>query len=322
MKNAKAYIALIFICIVWGTTYLAIRIGVMHYPAYLFAGVRQSIAGIILMAGALVFNKKTDLSGGNILRQMLVGFLMLSVGNGFVTWGEKYIPSGVAALICSLMPLFAVLFNLFISRKDKFNALIVVGMLMGVVGVGLIFRQNISDIAKPSYLWGMMAVLVATASWALGSMVNKKNIDPVNSFLNSGMQLFFGGLFMLIISPMADNYSDLQLWNRDGLLALLYLIIFGSVLAYAAYMYALSTLPVGIATLYAYINPMIAVITGYIVLGEKLDMYTIMAFGTIVLSVFLVNKGYRKQHRDAIKQNANDEITITGALPEIVPAEL
>ena len=293
----------------------------MHYPAYLFAGVRQSIAGIILMAGALVINKKTDLSGGNILRQMLVGFLMLSVGNGFVTWGEKYIPSGVAALICSLMPLFAVLFNLFISRKDKFNVLIVVGMLMGVLGVGLIFRQNIADIAKPSYLWGMMAVLVATASWALGSMVNKKNIDPLNSFLNSGMQLFFGGLFMLIISPMADNYTDLQLWNRDGLLALLYLIIFGSVLAYAAYMYALSTLPVGIATLYAYINPMIAVITGYIVLGEKLDIYTIMAFGTIVLSVFLVNKGYRIQHRESIKNNANNEITITGALPEIVPAE-
>ncbi len=320
MKNAKAYIALIFICIVWGTTYLAIRIGVIHYPAYLFAGVRQSIAGIILMAGALVINKKTDLSGGNILRQMLVGFLMLSVGNGFVTWGEKYIPSGVAALICSLMPLFAVLFNLFISRKDKFNVLIVVGMLMGVLGVGLIFRQNIADIAKPSYLWGMMAVLVATASWALGSMVNKKNVDPVNSFLNSGMQLFFGGLFMLIISPMADNYTDLQLWNRDGLLALLYLIIFGSVLAYAAYMYALSTLPVGIATLYAYINPMIAVITGYIVLGEKLDIYTIMAFGTIVLSVFLVNKGYRVQHRASIKNN--EELTITGAHPEIVPAEL
>ena len=320
MKNAKAYIALIFICIVWGTTYLAIRIGVMHYPAYLFAGVRQSIAGIILMAGALVYNKKTDLSGANILRQMLVGFLMLSVGNGFVTWGEKYIPSGVAALICSLMPLFAVLFNLFISRKDKFNALIVVGMLMGVLGVGLIFRQNIADIAKSSYLWGMLAVLVATASWALGSMVNKKNIDPVNSFLNSGMQLFFGGLFMLIISTMADDYTNLQLWNRDGLLSLLYLIIFGSVLAYAAYMYALSTLPVGIATLYAYINPMIAVITGYLVLGEKLDMYTIMAFGTIVLSVFLVNKGYRKQHKESIKNNA--ELTITGALPEIVPAEL
>ncbi len=100
--NTKAYIALIFVCIVWGTTYMAIRVGVMHYPAFLFAGIRQTIAGVILMLIALFFSREKDLSRSNILRQVLVGFLMLTMGNGCVTWGEKYIPSGIAALICSI----------------------------------------------------------------------------------------------------------------------------------------------------------------------------------------------------------------------------
>jgi len=317
-KHTKAYIALAFICIVWGTTYLAIRIGVMHYPAFLFAGVRQSVAGIILMIAALAINRQKDFSTGNILRQMLVGFLMLSVGNGCVTWGEKYIPSGISALICSMMPLFAVLFNLLSTKKDHFNLSIGLGMLLGVCGVGLIFRHNLDELSSPAYLGGILVTILATAGWALGSIVNKKTVDAVNSFLNSGMQLLFGGLFMLIISPVLDDYHGLQLWNTDGIMALAYLIIFGSVMAYAAYMYSLSVLPVGLATIYAYINPLIAVIAGYLFLKEGLNIYTGMAFITIVISVYLVNKGYRKQHKAEMKIASS---TIAMAFPESVPAE-
>jgi drug/metabolite transporter (DMT)-like permease len=300
-KSTKAYIALVFICIVWGTTYLAIRVGVMNYPAILFAGVRQTIAGLILCTGALMVNKQKDLSKKNILRQMLVGFLMLSIGNGCVTWGEKYIPSGISALICSMMPLFAVLFNLFASKKDHFNATIGFGLLMGICGVGLIFRHNVADLTNPAYLGGMFVTIIATCSWAFGSIVNKKHEKPVNPFFNSGLQLLFGGIFMLIASPMIDNYEGFKMWNTDGLLSLVYLIIFGSVLAYAAYMYALSALPVGIATLYSYINPLIAVLAGYLFLKEDLNIYTALAFVAIAISVYLMNKGYRKQHQQALK---------------------
>ncbi len=317
-KQTKAYFALIFICIVWGTTYMAIRFGVLHYPAFLFAGVRQTIAGILLMSAAIIFNRKTDFSRVNILRQMLVGFLMLSVGNGCVTWGEKYIPSGISALICSMMPLFAVLFNLLFSAKDRFNLSIGAGMLLGVCGVGLIFRHNLAEVTKPAYLGGIFATMLATATWALGSIINKKTINPVNAFLNSGMQLFFGGLFMLLVSPAFDNYDNLQLWNTEGLMALAYLIIFGSVLAYAAYMYTLSVLPVGLATIYAYINPMIAVLAGYFFLKEELNIYTALAFITIVISVFLVNRGYRKQHKEDLKIASSQ---LAAAFPESAPSE-
>lgn len=265
------------------------------------------------MTAALIMAKGKDLSRQNIMRQMLVGFLMLTLGNGFVSWGEKFIPSGIAALLCAMMPLFAVLFNLVSSKKDHFNATIAIGLLLGVCGVALIFKQDVARMTEPAYLGGICATLFATAAWAFGSIINKKHKDPVNPFLNSGMQLFFGGLFMLVLSPVVDDYTGFQLWNTAALQSMLYLIIFGSVLAYAAYMYTLSALPIGIATIYAYINPLIAVIAGYLFLSEELNVYTGLAFATIAVSVYLVNKGYRKQHKEdqltALKEAAFAEST-------------
>src|SRR6185437_2093462 len=158
-RQTKAYLALIFICITWGTTYLAIRVGVLHYPAFLFAGIRQTIAGTILMIIALLINKKKDITRKNVLRQMLIGFLMITMGNGFVTWGEKYVTSGIAALICSMMPIFAVIFSLTSSKRDHFNALIGGGLILGVLGVGLIFKDSLSDFTNTSYLKGIVATL-------------------------------------------------------------------------------------------------------------------------------------------------------------------
>jgi drug/metabolite transporter (DMT)-like permease len=291
-SKTKAYVALAFISVTWGTTYLAIRIGVMHYPAFLFAGIRQLVSGIVLLAIALMLNKNTDLSWRNLLRQMLVGFLLLTVGNGCVTWGERSVPSGIAALICSLMPLFAVGFNMMLSRREKVNPTIALGMLLGVVGVGIIFKDTLKDFTNMAYLAGMLAILLATSSWAMGSIMNKKNVNPINPYFNSGMQLLFGGLFMLLLSPVVDDFSTFELWNTEGLLALAYLIVFGSVLAYTAYMYVLAQLPVGIATVYAYINPLIAVTLGFM-MGESLSWYTWLAFAAITTSVFVVNKGYK-----------------------------
>ena len=247
---------------------------------------------------------------------MLVGFLMLTLGNGCVTWGEKTVPSGIAALICSIMPIFAVLLNLFSSKKERFNFMIGAGMILGTCGVGLIFRHSLHDLSDTSYLLGIGSVLLATASWAYGSIINKKNVNPVNPFFNSGLQLLFGGLFLLLLSPVVDDLSHVDPWNKEGLASLGYLIVFGSVLAYAAYMYSLSKLPMGIATIYAYINPLVAVIVGYFILGEELSIYTALAFIAIAVSVFMVNKGYRQQHQAKQliinKQTAN-------AFPESVP---
>lgn len=304
MKNqTKAYIAYAFICIIWGTTYLAIRVAVLHYPPYLMAGTRQVVSGLILVGIALMINRKVDLSRKNIIQQAIIGFLLITMGNGLVTWAEQYIQSGIAALICSTMPISAVLINI-VSGKERLNLRVILGMLLGFSGVAVVFHESLNQQASGDsqiFIIGIVALFVATFSWALGSLFNKRNADAKNSLFNAGLQVIIGGSFMFMISPFVDNYDHLVLWNRDGFWAVVYLIIFGSVLAYAAYMYALKVLPVGFVTSYAYVNPLVAVLLGSWMLKEPLNLYTIIAFVMIILGIFIVRSGYKKQQSNIEK---------------------
>lgn len=299
MKNlTKAYIAYAFICIIWGTTYLAIRVAVLHYPPYLMAGTRQVLSGLILIGIALMINRKVDLSRKNLVQQGIIGFLLITMGNGLVTWAEQYVQSGIAALICSTMPISAVLINI-VSGKERLNLRVVLGMFLGFSGVALVFHESLNQ--QPGgdnqiFIIGIIALFVATFSWALGSLFNKRNADAKNSLFNAGLQVVIGGSFMFMISPFVDNYEHLKLWNEEGFWAVVYLIIFGSVLAYAAYMYALKVLPVGFVTSYAYVNPLVAVLLGSWMLQEPLSIYTIIAFVMIIMGIFIVRSGYKKQH--------------------------
>lgn len=296
-QQAKAYLALIFICIVWGTTYLAIRIGVAHFPAFLYAAIRQVLSGLIIMIIGFTISRKVDLSKGNLLHQALVGFLLITLGNGLVTWGERSVPSGVAALICSLMPIVAVIFNLFHSSREKLNSFIIAGMIIGFGGVGLIFKDDFAHVSGKAYLAGVAAIFIATSSWAIGSVLNKRRSAQVNPVFNAGLQLLFGGIFLFMGSPLMDDYSVMDFFHPDVMGSLIYLIVVGSVLAYTIYMFALKELPVGIVMLYAYVNPLVAVVLGYFILHESLTWFTALAFLSIVTGVYLVNYGYKKQHR-------------------------
>lgn len=300
-KQTKAYLAYAFICIIWGTTYLAIKVAVTHYPPFLMAGCRQLLSGLIMVSIALMINKKADFSRKNLLQQSLIGFLLITMGNGLVTWAEQYVQSGVAALICSTMPISAVIINV-IRGKEKMNLLIILGMVLGFAGVAVIFQDNLGNAVNNNgklYLIGIVGLFIATSSWALGSLLNKNSAKSINSFFNVGFQVVVGGLLMLFISPVADDYSNLVLWNEEGFLAFIYLVIFGSILAYAAYMFALKVLPVGFVTSYAYINPLVAVVLGALMLDEPLNGYTVFAFVLIICGIFIVRSGYKKQETTA-----------------------
>ena len=310
-KNTKAYLALIFICIVWGTTYLFIAVGVKHYPAFLFAGVRQLVSALIIMAIGLFLSRKVDLSWNSLKHQALIGFLLITMGNGLVTWGEKYVPSGVAALICCMMPIITVILNVTSAKGEKPNLAIIVGTLVGFSGVALIFRDNISELANMNYMVGMIGLFIATTSWSIGSVINKRRSFPINPVFNSGLQLLFGGIFLMIASPAFDTYENVMVWNADAFWSLVYLIIFGSVMAYTAYMYALKELPVGLVAIYAYVNPLVAVILGYLVLDEQLTIYTAAAFATIMVGIYLVNRGYIRIHMAARKERREKEVLST-----------
>lgn len=293
-SNRLAYLALAFICVVWGTTYVALLIGVRHFPPFLFTALRQITAGALLAGFMLLVRHQSWGDWLNIRRQMVAGVLLITVGNGFVGWAEMYVPSGIAALIASLSPLWVVLINLAANRTEKANGLIWFGILTGVAGMVVLFRDNLILLTNPQYATGTLLIFLAALGWAGGSVFVKKQKSTVHPILNAGWQMFFGGIGCFLLSLIFDDWGHAE-WSPEMLVALLYLILFGSIAAFAAYGYALSKLPVTLVSMHSYINPMVAVLLGWWMLGEKLNAMIALAFICIIGSLYLVNRGLRQQ---------------------------
>lgn len=296
-EKLKAYLALIFICIVWGTTYLAVRVGVKDFPPFLFMGMRQTMAGFLLFLLLFISGKRQALSWNLFRQQLIPGLCMITFGNGIIAWSVQYIPSGIAALICSMIPLYVIVINLAIDRKDRLNWQIALGTVLGLAGILVIFRDNLAALHNRAYLAGMLIAIASCISWASGTIYiqkNKKQSDPV---LNASVQLFIGGLGLLLMSIIFEEKTELPQISTEAFFAWLYLVVIGSVAAFAAYLYALSKLPVGLVTVYAYVNPLVAVILGFLVLNERINMYTFIAAAIILCGVYLVNTGYRLKTR-------------------------
>jgi drug/metabolite transporter (DMT)-like permease len=303
-RSYVPYLALTAVCIIWGTTYLALRIAVLHFPPFLFTAIRQTTAGLLLLAFMLTAGKAKWPSKELIFRQAIGGFFMISLGNGLVAWAEMHIPSGVAAIICSLMPVVVIVFNMMINRDERPSFLIVSGVILGLSGIVLIFSEYISEFTKSGYVTGIVFTFAAVLAWAGGSIwIKKKNVDS-NPFVNAGLQMFFGGFILFPFSLAFDDFNHIS-WTGDVGFSLLYLIIFGSLIAYASYALALRKLPMTIVSLYAYVNPLVAVILGWLVLSEKLNTRVWIAMLLTVAGIYIVNKGYQLRNVYGTQLSAN-----------------
>lgn len=289
-----AYWALAFICLVWGTTYLVLRIGVLEFPPFLFTSIRQLIAGSLLTGFMLLVKRELLGSWANIGRQALAGVLMICLGNGLVGWAEVYVPSGIASLLCSLMPVWVIVINMGLFRQEPPNRLIIIGVLLGMAGMLLVFRDNLADFSNPNYTMGIILIMVAVVSWAAGSILVKHQPKESHPILNAGLQMFFGGAAAFLLSLIFDDWSTAK-WSATVAYSMLYLIVFGSIAAYAAFSYALSKLPTAVVSLYAYVNPLVALVLGRLILSEELNTAIGLAFILTVSGIYLVNKGYQKQ---------------------------
>ena len=294
-ENTRAYLALAVVCVVWGTTYLAMRVGVTGFPAFLFSGLRHCTAALVLWLVLPFLKKKFSFRYRDVIRQVIPGVLMLGLGNGVIGWAEKYIPSGLAALIVSIMPLYVVVINFITGDGRDLNKKIVTGLFLGCAGIVLIFKDNLSDLGDVRYFWGVIATFLASLAWAAGTIYMKKTAATTDPYVNTALQLSSGGLSLVLASFFLDDYSELQHISSDSLWALAYLIVFGSLLSYFCYLYAIRNLPVGLVAVYAYINPFIAVGLGFLILHEKVTVYTAIAFATTVTGVYFINAGYRKK---------------------------
>lgn len=295
--NRQSYlphVALAVVCIIWGTTYLALRIAVLHFPPFLFTAMRQTTAGLLLLALVSILSKAAMPSRDHLLRQAIGGFFMISMGNGLVAWAEMHIPSGVAAIICSLMPVLVIVINVTIHRDEKPTAPIIGGVALGLAGIVMMFSEHVNGFSKTEYIIGILFTFAAVVAWAGGSIWIKKHHTESNPFVNAGLQMFFGGFLLFPFSLAFDDLSRIS-FNTEVSWALAYLIIFGSLVAYASYAYALRKLPMTIVSLYAYINPIVAVVLGWLVLGETLNIKIWFAMILTITGIYIVNKGYQLQ---------------------------
>lgn len=296
--KTTGYLAFAFISIIWGTTYLVTRIGVTHYPPFLFTGIRQLMAGIILFLILKALKLPFTWSWKAIYPQLIAGVLVIGLGNGLTSWGVKFIPSGLSALLCTLIPMNITLISLGVEKMHKVNKFIILGLLAGLTGMAFIFRDNIGDLGRPEYLAGILITVLATICWSAGSVYSKTAQAPFYPLYKAAIQMVMGGILLLGMSAGTEKWETVSWPGTEATYALIYLTLIGSVAAFAAYQYALQVLPSGLVGSYAYINPIIAVVLGYFFMNERFTWYTVVAFLLTVGGVYLVNKGYKQQGRN------------------------
>ncbi|SHN45329.1 EamA family transporter [Chitinophaga sp. CF418] len=292
-SNTNAYMALVVVSIFWGTTYLASRIGVRHMHGLMLAGIRQTIAGMLLTSFFLLkgykFPEKVVLS-----RLFVIGVMMLCLSNGLITWAMQYIPSGLCAIIVATVPIWITIFSYFLVQRTKFTILLVAGMLIGLLGVGGIFYDYLSSLTNPEFRFGIFLTLVACISWAIGSVLTARWALKINFLYGAGFQMLFSGIVMTIVATMMGQSLPLDGFNIELWGSLLYLIFIGSILGYSSYVFVLNNLPPSLASVYAYINPIVAVLLGWLILQEHLNWVTGLSCMVTLGGVYMVNRAVNK----------------------------
>ena len=291
---SRAYIALAIVSFFWGTTYIASRIGAQHMPGLFVSGVRQFSSGLIMVSFFLLKSYKLP-TWSDMRKISLQGILLLCVANGLLTWSLEYISSGLASIIAALVPLFVALFSIWLSKCAKITRWMIFGLVTGLAGVITIFYDYLGEFADRSFIVGVMMALFATVAWAFGSVYTSKQKISVDLLFSVGLQMLIAGSVMLIICFGSGKYINLADAGHATWYALLYLVVFGSLLAYSAYVIAINKLPPTLVSVYAYINPIVAVTLGWLLLQEKMNMN--MISGTIITlgGIYVVNREFKKQ---------------------------
>jgi len=287
--NIKAYFAWIAICVIWGTTYLAIKIGVTELPPMLFAGFRWISAGIILII-LLNLSGKTLPRFKDLKHIAVVGIALIGIGNGLVVVAEQWIDSGLAALLLSTLPFWMVAFESIMVKGPKVNLYIASGLIAGTIGVLILFSRDLKILLDINLLIGVICLLGAEVSWALGSIYSKYVKVSVHPMMSAAFQMLIAGILQSALGFVLGELSEFQL-TYNGFLALSYLIVFGSIFGFASYIYAIEHLPLALVSTYAYINPVIALVLGWYFLDEKLTIFVLISALLILVGVILVKRG-------------------------------
>lgn len=302
--KANGYFSLFVTSTVWGTTWVASKFALQQkIPAIQLAYIRQFLAGFCFVAFFLFF-KKLPLPTKKQWRWIVVmALLMFVCANWLSTWGIKYISTGLASLIGALYPLSVVLMERFFFKGSKISSLTLLGLFLGITGVGFLFYENISISGDFKLLIGLGLSLFAMLSWSLGTIFIARNKTSINPYFGIGWQMLISSFLLFCISSVSGQNIPIADINIETWLTILYLVVFGSIVSFVAFIHSMKVLPPAISSLYAYANPIVAMLLAALVLNDQLTVSMFWATLVTLAGVYLVNYSVKKNRKNVIAES-------------------
>lgn len=297
-KRLLPWFSLLIVYVVWGSTYLAIRLVVREMPPWSAAAFRFLVAGLVMAVAAAFADRAHGWpSPKQLFDYSLVGVLLLSVGNALVMWSEKTVPSGIAALVVATVPLWFTLLDGLRPGGQPWTLRVWLGTALGLAGVALVAKPE--GALDSAHLWGIVALQVAALSWTIGSLYAQSRPQKLPLFTASAVEMIAGSLVLFVESALAgEDWGLLWSASASAWLSLVYLVVFGSLVGFTAFAYCLNELPASTVGTYAYVNPVVAVALGALVLGERLGPGLLAGAALILGAVLLTTT--RKRPRPAL----------------------
>ena len=291
--DLKAYLALYLVCFVWGITWIASKEAVNFMPPLQMAGLRQLLAGLVYF---IYFSLRGHAlpKGKAWTPILLLAALNFVISNGLNTWGLKYISAGLGAIIGAIFPLWLVIIETF-RNPDRLPRLAYLGLILGFGGILVIFYEHLADFLNLEFLLGIILSILATWAWSFGTIYTKAYAQRFNPYYSIGLQMLISGTFLSLVSYGSGHVIPLANIPGNAWIAIGFLAIISSVFTFIAYVYALQQLPTNLVSVYAYINPVVAVITGWLFFGEILTFFLLLGIGITLAGVYLVNTSFRRQ---------------------------
>jgi drug/metabolite transporter (DMT)-like permease len=286
-------VAYAIVSLVWGSTYLAIRIGVQHLPPALFGGIRFLTAGLVLLAVARFLGHRMPRRRRDWTTAAVVGVMLLAVGNGLVIWAEQYIESGLAAVLVMTGALWLALLDAVVPGSTKRpTAIQFLGLVVGFAGAAWLAMGDVATLELAG-VWPAIALLVATLSWAAGSIYSKRRPVETSPYMHAALQMCAGGAVLFLTGVATGEVAEFTL-SRTGFFAVAYLIVFGSIVAYTSYVYLLQHAQAAFLGTHVYVNTVVAVLLGWVVLNEQLSAGRIGAMVIVLGAVVWVRRAERR----------------------------
>ena len=292
----RVILAFLAIYIIWGSTYLAIHYAVETIPPLYTAGFRHLVAGSVLLAWAMAKGQRP--TWAQLRASVVIGFFFFLIGHGSLHWAEQYVPSGLASLLIAIEPIIVFLLSSAAARVWRMNGLLLAGILLGLVGVGILVRGTGLEAGSHGSL-GPIAVLIGAISWSIGIIYSRKSKLSGSPLLLSALSLLAGSVMLLATGTLVGEAKDLSLAQitLKSWLALAYLIVFGSVIAFTAYNWLLEHFSPTMVATHTYVNPVVAVLLGWLYGGEAITLKVGIAAVLVVGAVVLVDRGTNKLHQ-------------------------